>query len=56
MSNSVAPDDTAQDLCCLQKPIIIARSSESKRITFLFDFTYDIEKLNFSIPLSHTSM
>ena len=30
MSNSVAPDETAHylDLCCLQKPIIIACGSE----------------------------
>ena len=56
MSNSVDPDKTAHlDLCCLQKPIIIAYGNE--RITLLFDFTCYIENLfNFSIPLSHISM
>ena len=30
MSNSVDPDESAQlDLCCLQKPIIIACGSEN---------------------------
>ena len=36
MSNSVDPDETSQlDLCCLQKPIIIARGSERIKF-FLF--------------------
>ena len=34
MSNSVDSDETALDLCCLQKPIIIACGSERAKRLF----------------------
>ena len=52
MSNSVDPDETAHyepshlDLCCLQKPIIIARDSERVNVCFLElseEFSRDLE-------------
>ena len=37
MSNSIDPDETAHlDLCCLQKPIIIACSSERVKCIVYF--------------------
>ena len=53
MSNSVDPDETVHyepsnlDLCCLKKPIIIARGSERVNVCFLElseEFSRDLEQ------------
>ena len=48
MSNSIDPDETAHlDLCCLQKPNIIACGSERVKMNSIHTFTVRISSLSY---------
>ena len=60
MSNSVDPDETAHyepshlDLCCLQKPVIIACGSERVKV-FVFDICVKAFFMQECYSLKHQS-